>query len=385
MTIQPPSQMDVPASTCPLCNQMIPTNEEGELAIHFFNGEKCPRSETFLSRVEDSFAEHALSEKASEALLNAMKNNSARPKIPIKRLPRKDKITDRRKGSLYGLAIGDALGAAVEFRRPRTFPPVVGYRDGGPHGLLAGQWTDDTSMALALADSIGQKEWNTKDQLQRYLNWFEKGEYSVNGFCFDIGNTTREALNEFEISGTLEAESDESLSGNGSIMRLTPVVIKYYNHPSVNLAEYLAESSKTTHASVQCVDACIALGLILKNLMLGCSKEEALDKFVFDSVSLCDLVKNVVINYSYRENKTFKGSGWVIESLEAALWSFYTSNSFEECVLKAVNLGDDADTTGAVAGQLAGAYWGFDNIPQNLIDGLDRKDMIDKYLNLILE
>lgn len=293
-----------------------------------------------------------------------------------------DPIIDRKRGCFYGLAIGDALGAAVEFRHPGEFAPVTGYRGFGPHGLDAGQWTDDTSMALALADSIAEKGWNIRDQLDRYLNWFRNGEYSVNGICFDIGGTTRNALYDFESNGTIIADSDLSNSGNGSIMRLAPVPIKYHDHP--DLQKYLSESSKTTHASVQCVDACIALGNILSALIHGDSKEESLCIKTNLNNDYCTLISNIIKNRSYISEQNIVGSGWVVKSLEAALWAFYHSSSFEECVLKAVNLGNDSDTTGAIAGQLAGALYGFNGIPQHLIDGLDKKDVIEKYLEPIL-
>lgn len=288
-------------------------------------------------------------------------------------------MINRKKGCFYGLAIGDALGAAVEFKKPGQFAEVKSYRGFGPHGLLPGQWTDDTSMALALADSIA-KGWDIKSQLENYALWFETGKYSVNGRCFDIGTTTRSALYEFIDNGRLISDNDPVLSGNGSIMRLAPVPIKYIGDPEI--IDYLKESSLTTHASDQCVSACVALGLILEGLIEGKSKESVLDKdFVSEKL---DPLIDKVIQGSYKLGINIKGSGWVVESLEASLWAFHTSNSFEETVLKAVNLGDDADTTGAIAGQLAGAYYGFNKIPQHLIDGLDRKDMIETYLNPIL-
>lgn len=288
-------------------------------------------------------------------------------------------MRNRKIGCFYGLAIGDALGAAVEFRRPGEFAEVKSYRGFGPHGLLPGQWTDDTSMALALADSVA-KGWDLKSQLENYALWFETGKYSVNDRCFDIGSTTRSALYEFIDNGRLISDDNPELSGNGSIMRLAPVPIKYAGDPEI--IKYLAESSQTTHASDQCVSACIALGLILEGLIEGKSKELVLDR-EFVSEKLNSLVDKVVQG-SYKLGIDIRGSGWVVKSLEASLWAFYTSSSFEETVLKAVNLGDDADTTGAIAGQLAGAYYGFDKIPQYLIDGLDRKEMIETYLNPIL-
>ena len=135
---------------------------------------------------------------------------------------------DRQRGSLFGLAIGDALGAAVEFEPPGTFPEVTGYRGGGPHGLAPGEFTDDTSMALALANSIASVGWDLDDQARRYVAWYEKGWYSVNGRCVDIGMTCRSALNRFSRTGDAKTSGDSSehASGNGSIMRLAPVPIK---------------------------------------------------------------------------------------------------------------------------------------------------------------
>src|SRR3954453_4864616 len=138
---------------------------------------------------------------------------------------------DRRRGAMLGLAIGDALGAAVEFQPPGSFPEVTGYRDGGPHGLGPGEGTDDTSMALALADSIGLVGWDLNDQAERYLQWYRSGVYSVNGRLFDIGITTRGSLERFGRTGDARAAGDASprASGNGSIMRLAPVPVAYHD------------------------------------------------------------------------------------------------------------------------------------------------------------
>jgi ADP-ribosyl-[dinitrogen reductase] hydrolase len=156
-------------------------------------------------------------------------------------------MNDRRRGAFLGLAVGDALGAAVEFKAPGSFPPVTTYRNGGPHGLKAGEWTDDTSMALALADSIAAVGWDLNDQANRYLEWWSKGKYSVNGRCFDIGIATRSALSEFMDKKNAHTSGDRSerSSGNGSIMRLAPVPIRYAHlypdqcHELARLAEEL--------------------------------------------------------------------------------------------------------------------------------------------------
>src|ERR1700674_2729246 len=125
-------------------------------------------------------------------------------------------MTNRLRGALIGLAVGDALGAAVEFKTPGSFAPVTGYRSGGPHGLKAGEWTDDTSMALALADSIASVGWDLNDQASRYVEWWQTGKYSVTGRCFDIGITTRSALSNFLVTrdALSSGDSSERASGN---------------------------------------------------------------------------------------------------------------------------------------------------------------------------
>lgn len=300
--------------------------------------------------------------------------------------------TDSIKGAMYGLAIGDALGAAVEFKYPGEFAPVTCYRRGGPHSLNEGEWTDDTSMALALAESLGTVGWNPVDQMNRYLDWWQNGKYSVNGRCFDIGNATRHALSNYERSKNpyTSGDPDEAASGNGSIMRLAPVPIYYRQfYPTYldRICSKAEESSMVTHASPQCKSACRYLAAVLAALIRGDPREEVLDKRwkYLDLVRpLHPLIERVVAgSYITKPDSEIHGSGWVVASLEAALWAFRNAESFEEAVLAAVNLGDDADTTGAVCGQLAGAYWGYEGIPKSLIDGLARKDMIDRAIQLI--
>jgi ADP-ribosyl-[dinitrogen reductase] hydrolase len=247
-------------------------------------------------------------------------------------------INDRRKGCMYGLAIGDALGAAVEFRPPGTFALVEKYRGFGPFDLEPGQWTDDTSLALALADSI-KNGWDLKDQLTKYANWYENGDYSVNGRCFDIGGTTRQGICSFLENDTVVAPYDTYSLGNGSIMRLAPVPIKYYDDPKLD--DYAAESSATTHSMPECRDACVFLANLLANLIKGEDRE-------------------VAIKQAANHVRVDK-------------------------ILEAVTFGYLIFTTGAIAGQMAGAYWGYSNIPQELIDGLDKKEMIDKYLDPLLD
>ncbi len=301
-------------------------------------------------------------------------------------------LTNRQRGCLIGLAIGDALGAAVEFQSPGTFEPVTEYRAGGPHGLAPGEWTDDTSMALALADSIAAVGFDIDDQAERYLAWWRTGKYSVNGRCFDIGITTQAALSRFEQQGDARQSGDpsERASGNGSIMRLAPVPIKYahlFPDEVGKLAELAAESSLPTHASPQCLSACRYLAVLLAGLMQGCDREEVLSSDWEPLRKLRSLEPlhpeiDAVVLGSFRrlQPPEIQGSGYVVKSLEAALWAFRGAADYEEAVLRAVNLGDDADTTGAVCGQIAGAYWGESGIPQRWRDGLGKMHLIEAVL-----
>jgi ADP-ribosylglycohydrolase len=292
-------------------------------------------------------------------------------------------MDDRRRGTLLGLAVGDALGAAIEFKPPGTFEPVTGYRAGGPHGLEAGEWTDDTSMALALADSLAEVGWDLDDQAQRYVRWWRRGHYSVNGGCFDIGITTRAALARFESTSDARssATKSESASGNGSIMRLAPVPIRFlhlFPDQIAALALLAAESSLPTHASPQCLSACRYFALILAGLIHGNHRDQVLDPDWEPLQRLHPAIDEVASgSFRHRSPPEIVGSGYVVRSLEAALWAFHAAADFREAVLKAVNLGDDADTTGAVCGQLAGAYWGVEGIPPDWLSGLARREELD--------
>ena len=301
-------------------------------------------------------------------------------------------MMNRCRGTLIGLAVGDSLGAAVEFRSPGSFAPVTCYRSGGPHGLNAGEWTDDTSMALALADSIGTAGWNIHDQAQRYVDWWKTGKYSVNGRCFDIGITTRSALGRFlkTKDASSSGDSSESASGNGSIMRLAPVPIHFrrlFPNQIAELSRVSEESSLTTHASEHCLSACRYMALVLCGLIHGEDRDTVLSS---DWQPLAELnavkplhpfVQEIADgSFKRKQPPVICGSGWVIRSLEAALWAFHDATSFKDAVLKAVNLGDDADTTGAVCGQFAGAMWGETGIGNELRSGLARYDMLEAAL-----
>jgi ADP-ribosylglycohydrolase len=294
---------------------------------------------------------------------------------------------DRIRGSLVGLATGDALGAAVEFLPPGTFPPVTELRGGGPHGLEAGYWTDDTSLALCLAESLVERRgFDPRDQLARYLAWYRDGHLSATGHCFDIGVTTLAALRRFEATGDPDAGlKSERSAGNGSLMRVAPVPLAYHRDPALAV-ELSGQSSSTTHALPVCIDACRYYGALIAGAMRDVSKEELLAPRFAPSTGCWERhplhpeIDGVAMgSFLELEPPVIRGGGHVVRSLEAALWAFSRAATFEEGSLLAVNLGDDADTTGAVYGALAGAYHGIQGIPRGWRDGLAHLDLIERF------
>ena len=293
---------------------------------------------------------------------------------------------DRYRGCLLGLAAGDALGTSLEFRSPGSFTPLTDMVGGGPFNLAPGQWTDDTSMALCLAESLVQSQgFNLQDQIARYVQWFRHGHLSSTGVCFDIGNTVRSALVKFEETGNpFSGSTDPYSAGNGSIMRLAPVPM-YYARRIDEAIHKSGVSSKSTHGARAAVDACRYFGGLLAGALNGVSKDELLGQDYFDeSGPLVEEVEQIARgSFKVKKPPDIKGTGYVVASLEAALWAFFHSETFESGCLMAVNLGDDADTTGAVYGQLAGAYYGELEIPPSWRSKLALKDLIRNYADQI--
>ena len=272
-------------------------------------------------------------------------------------------IRDRARGALIGLAAGDAVGTTVEFKPRGSFPDVTDMTGGGPFGLEPGQFTDDTSMALCLAESLSAcGRFDVRDQLTRYVRWWREGHLSSNGRCFDIGGATRSALARFEATGEL-VNTDEQAAGNGSLMRLAPAAL-FARGDEALAAELGARSSVATHGAPQATDSCRLFAVMLTRAVAGASKQQLLDPGLWTLGDLHPEVEEIARgSYLRRNPPEIKGSGYVVRCLEAALWAFAGSDSFAEGCLLAVNLGDDADTTAAVYGQIAGAFYGESGIP----------------------
>lgn len=273
---------------------------------------------------------------------------------------------DRSLGCLIGLAVGDALGSTLEFSVRDSKPKVTDLVGGGPFNLRAGQWTDDTSMALCLADSlIANSGFDPKDVMDRFVRWWRHGENSSTGECFDIGSTTVAALRSYEETGKPFANVSrlQSSSGNGSLMRLCPVVIfAMGDHAKARILA--RRQSQLTHASAQAVDACEFFATLLLEALNGVAKEQVLGARRWDGTRA---VKSIARAWwAGKRRDEISSSGYAIDTLEAAMWCVSRTGNFENAVVLAANLGHDSDTVAAVTGQLAGAIYGLngpDGIP----------------------
>lgn len=291
-------------------------------------------------------------------------------------------------GALVGLAVGDAVGTAVEFAPPGSFPPVTDMVGGGPFSLPAGAWTDDTSMALCLAESLVEKAgFDSIDQLQRYVAWYRTGHLSSTGKFFDIGNATRAALQRFERTGeSFPGDAQPTAAGNGALMRLAPLTLAYADAPAtaVTLA---AEMARSTHGAPQAADANRYFAGLLVGALRGENVSQLLYNGVYEPVpgvwddaplhpEVLDVAQG---SFLVKEPPAIRGDGYVVRAMEAALWALRSTRTFQDGVLAAVNLGDDADTTAAIFGQLAGAVYGVDAIPTHWRKKLLMHDLIEEY------
>jgi ADP-ribosyl-[dinitrogen reductase] hydrolase len=293
-------------------------------------------------------------------------------------------LLDRYTGTLLGLAAGDALGTPLEFKARGSFTPLTTIVGGGPFGLKPGQWTDDTSMAMCLAESLVRNGgFDPADQMRRYVRWQQQGYWSSTGTCFDVGDTVSRALRRFKETGEPFAGStDQYSAGNGSLMRLAPVLLRYAQNPP-EAVHYAAESSRTTHAVAEAVDACRYFGGLILGALAGEEKGSLLAPYYAPpGVSWVEtplapaIVRIAGGSFAEKQEQDIRASGYVVHTLEAALWAFYNSDNFRDGALLAVNLGEDADTTGAIYGQLAGAYYGVEGLPEEWRAILTRADDI---------
>ena len=291
---------------------------------------------------------------------------------------------------LIGTAVGDALGVPVEFQ-PRSYlkaNPVIDMREYGTHEQPKGTWSDDTSLMLCLAESM-REGLDTNNLSQKFIAWKNDNLWTPHGWVFDIGIGTRIAIERLENGMTPELAGgfDEMDNGNGSLMRILPLVLHIKDLNIDERYEWTKKISSITHAHVRSVMACFYYLEFAKKIIEGKDKFQAYNELQSELTQYFEQrkINPIEINKFHRlliediskvEEDNIKSSGYVIDTLEAAIWCVLTTNNYKDAVLKAVNLGHDTDTTGAVTGGLAALIYGMDNIPKEWINTLARKDDI---------
>jgi ADP-ribosyl-[dinitrogen reductase] hydrolase len=286
---------------------------------------------------------------------------------------------DRAMGCFVGLVVGDALGAPFEFRPRGSFPPVTDMQEGGSFHLKRGEWTDDTSMALCLAESLlSCGGFDPRDLMDRFMAWAFENKFSSRDRSFGFGQTFFTTLLTYRRTGDpFSGSLKPKRAGNGCIMRLAPVPIYYYPHKE--WAVYISgESARTTHGMPESIYASRLLGAVLVDAFSGKDKDLVLFQSEPETEAPAQIQEIARGAYRQKTADQIEGTFFAGKSLEAALWCFLKTDSYREAVLMAVNLGGDTDSTAAVCGQVAGAYYGLDAIPAEWIDAIAKRDMILK-------
>lgn len=321
-------------------------------------------------------------------------------------------LSSRIHGSLFGLSICDALGGPVEFQARGTFPLITELRPNQNFSLPPGCFTDDTSMALCLAQSLIDSHgmFDAQDQVRKYIAWYRDGYMSSvpERGCFDIGLGTRAVLEDWEAHfkeqecEEVEPEAararvvmdegqevvdsrfgQERYCGNGSLMRVVPIALAFHAAGVNEAVAYARESSRVTHPHPRCQEACSLYVRLVVNTLQGSPKSALAEVIAMTSIRDDALRERLsayksLKSWSQRTESTIRSTGYVIDTLEAVLWAFFTTDTFEEGAIRVVNLGDDADTVGAVYGGLAGACYGLSAVPDRWMQTMRNKDLLQK-------
>jgi ADP-ribosyl-[dinitrogen reductase] hydrolase len=315
----------------------------------------------------------------------------------IRKYERDEKMKNHILNATMGTCVADALGVPVEFENRKTLidNPVTSMRAYGTHNQKAGTWSDDTSMTLCLIDSLS-KGLDYQDIMTKFLKWINDGEYTAHGRVFDVGNATRKALRRFE-GGTSPLNCgglSENDNGNGSLMRILPILFYINSNYGTEFTEsdeamnIIHQVSALTHGHKRSLIACGIYISVASMLLEGRDLSDAVEMGVYNAVKYYekhDEFEDELYNYNRLNDKSFskipvnniKSSGYIVDTLEAAIWCLLNTKSYKECVLLAVNLGEDTDTVAAVAGGLAGIYYGYDDIPKEWLEIIAKREYIE--------
>ena len=311
------------------------------------------------------------------------------------------KIQEKYVAAIMGLVVGDALGVPVEFqfREELKESPVTSMRAYGTHNQPAGTWSDDSSMAIATMEWIGEmgnSEPDYSSLMDKFSNWLLYGHYTPYQETFDCGIATSKAIMNYGkgIEPLQCGGKSEYDNGNGSLMRILPAALKYSEglaSEEVSGVDIIYNLSTLTHGHTRSKLGCLIYSKIIAELMqITDEKFTAVERSLLQCKKYLEAVAENEINdemqkysrlwnlqeFKNLEETEIKSSGYVVDTLEAAIWCFLNTDSYVDCVLRAVNLGDDTDTVGAVAGGLAGLYYGIDDIPKEWIDIIPKKEWI---------
>ena len=305
-----------------------------------------------------------------------------------------ENFLEKVKAVVFGHAIGDALGVPVEFtsREEMDNSPVNDMEEGGTYEMPKGTWSDDTSMSLATLDSLANNIIDYDDIMANFCDWINKAKYTPAGVVFDIGRGTMKALMTY-MRGEAEAvdcgQKSELRNGNGSLMRIHPISLYLFNK-DMNIEDKIKiihDISSMTHGHERAKIACGIYSFVIWELLKKPEKESILiglnkaREFYSNYEELCHYNRLFDKTFIITKREDIKSSGYVVDTLEAALWCLLTTLSYKDCVLKAVNLGGDTDTVAAIAGGLAGALYGYEQIPKEWKNSLIKKDYIEEMCN----
>lgn len=292
-------------------------------------------------------------------------------------------------GAIIGHAVGDAMGFPTEFSKREELlqNPVIEMIDSSDVGQPAGSWSDDTAMEIATIDSFIQKKYfDYKDIMDKWVKWISKSEYTPTGVAFDIGRTCLKAIKKY-CNGTPPLQCGSTSmneNGNGSLMRILPVALYAYskNLDDISIRKLTNEVSSLTHAHEISRLGCYIYVQFIICLLKGNTKQEAykyiqdLDycSFTMDSINRYTRILDEQIEVQILDN--IKSSGYIVDTLECAIWIFMNAQHYKEAIIASTNIGGDTDTIGAIVGSMAGIYYGFESIPSNWLDKVQRKDYL---------